>query len=461
LIQKKRSKCYMRCVARYAMGRKGFAVVTVWSWRVSVALGLANALALASSGAMAQESELDALRGTARARPMAPAAALALGRGLRRAGHPAEALSELRRGIALSAGEIDVRVGLGWEVARVQMDRRDFVQTVTACQVLGKLPGASAEGHACTADAHLLQQRATEALVETAAALARDPRCYEAKVAEGRAHEFALDAAGSEAAYRAAIALRPGALGLDARVGLGRLLWRNGRREEGIAELRQVVVQDPDGPDALYELGQALAPGPESVGLLEHAVRERPTFTDAWLALGSEELASGHMIEAKTAASAAEKGDPSSVAAKVMLGKVALAEGHADDAVSEGQAALTLMANSAPAKLLVADGNARKGEVDAALEAYQAAWGLDHGDPAPLVHASEACHAAGRDTSARAFGLKAVQEFPRWGPAWAALGDALAAQGERSAAKDAYDKALAGEGPIATQALQRKRSALP
>ena len=74
------------------------------------------------------------------------------------------------------------------------------------------------------------------------------------------------------------------------------------------------------------------------------------------------------------------------------------------------------MANSAAATMLVADGQAKKGELDLALEAYQAAWGLDHGDPTPLVHASEACHTGGRDTSARAFGIKATQEFPKWGP---------------------------------------------
>jgi predicted negative regulator of RcsB-dependent stress response len=86
---------------------------------------------------------------------------------------------------------------------------------------------------------------------------------------------------------------------------------------------------------------------------------------------------------------------------------------------------------------------------------------MDHGDPNPLVHASEACHAAGRDTSAKAFGLKAAQEFPKWAPAWAALGDALVAQNEKPAAKDAYQKALGGEGAIDRAAVQRKLSALP
>jgi tetratricopeptide (TPR) repeat protein len=144
----------------------------------------------------------------------------------------------------------------------------------------------------------------------------------------------------------------------------------------------------------------------------------------------------------------------------ILLGKVALADNRPEDAIHAGEAALKLVANSAPAKLLIADGNAKKGELDPALEAYQAAWGLDHGDPTPLVHASEACHAGGRDTSARAFGMKAAQEFPKWGPAWAALGDALVAQGEKSGAKDAYQKALAGEGPVDKNAVQRKLSAV-
>jgi tetratricopeptide (TPR) repeat protein len=154
------------------------------------------------------------------------------------------------------------------------------------------------------------------------------------------------------------------------------------------------------------------------------------------------------------------RNDPKSAEPHVLLGKVALAEGHPDDAIKQGEAGLKILANSAPAKLLVADANAKKGEIDRALEAYQAAWGLDHGDPAPLVHASEACHQAGRDTSARAFGAKATQEFPEWGPAWAALGDALVAQGEKRGARDAYAKALSVNGPVDRDALQRKLATL-
>jgi tetratricopeptide (TPR) repeat protein len=348
---------------------------------------------------------------------------------------------------------------LRWEVARVYMDRHEYWQARSECQALGKLPGANADGHACAADAHLVLLRASEALGEVAAALASDPGSYEARVAEGRAQDFALEVAKSEAAYRAAIAIRPD--GVDAHVGLGRLLFKNGRREEGLALLRRGVELDPSGSEALFELGLALSPGAESVALLERATRERPTFGEAWLALGSEQLALRHLAEAKRASDAALREPPGGAAANVLAGRVALAEGRADEAIHSGEAALRIVGNSAPAKLLVADGNAKKGDIDPALEAYQAAWGLDHGDPTPLVHAAEACHAAGRETSARAYGMKATQEFPKWGPAWAALGDALVANGEKPAAREAYQKALAGDGLGDRDAVQRKLLALP
>ena len=408
--------------------------------------------------AEAQESQLDSLRKATQASATDPAASLAYGRALRRAGRYTEAANELRRGYGFATANPRVLADLHWEVARVQMDRHDFFQARAECGAFAKIRGASADGHACTADAHLVWQRATEALAETALALADDPTSYEAKVAEGRAHELELDSEKSQAAFRTAVGWRPD--GVDAHLGLGRVLLRNGARADGIAELRRAIELDPHGPDALYELARALPPGGESRSLLEAATRERPSFAEAWLALGAQELDAGMIAQAKRAAEAAAHNDGKSVAPHVLFGKVALADGRTDDAIKEGEVALKILANSAPAKLLIADANAKKGEIDRALEAYQAAWGLDRSDPTPLVHASEACHVAGRDTSARAFGVKATQEFPNWGPGWEALGDALVGQSEQKAARDAYSKALSTNGPIDRGEVQKKLSTL-
>jgi len=128
--------------------------------------------------------------------------------------------------------------------------------------------------------------------------------------------------------------------------------------------------------------------------------------------------------------------------------------------MTEAKAALAVMANSAPAKLLMADAYAKKGDIDLALEQYQAAYRLDRQDPDILVHAALACVRAGRLTSARAYATTATREHATWGPAFAALGDALAADGDAPGARAAYDKALQGHGPIDATAIRAKVAAL-
>jgi tetratricopeptide (TPR) repeat protein len=419
---------------------------------------LVVALVLGLGGsAGAQETKLDTLKTAVTAAPADAEASLSLGRALRRAGHLPEARTELRRARTLS-GKQELLRRVYWELERVEADRRDYVQATAVCRGLAAIPGSATEGHACLAAAELVRQRATEALTETALALGADPRSFEAKFAEGRAYALQLDGTKAEASLRAAIALRP--VAVEPFVELGKLLDRGGRHDEGITQLRAALQLDPSDPDALYALATLLPAGPESLGLLQRAVAERPSMLDAWLALGSQQLAAGHVSEAGTAAASALRADGSSTVARILMGKVALQEGRASEAIEAGRGVLKTMANSAAATLLVADGEAKNGELDRALEAYQAAWGLDHGDPTPLVHASQACHAAGRDTSARAFGVKATQEFPKWGPAWAALGDALASQGEAAAARDAYRKALAGDGVADAASIASKLAAL-
>jgi tetratricopeptide (TPR) repeat protein len=421
---------------------------------------------LATPGvAVAQESMLDALRAAAKASPGDPAAALALGRALRRAGHGPEAQAELHRGLNAGASRPEVATQLRLEIARAYADRHDLPHAMASCKELERRKGAgpetvpTTESHACASIAYLGWQRATESLSEAAAALAMNPSSYDAKVAQGRAYELELQPTDAESAFRGAIALRSD--GEEARVCLGRVLVKAGRKDEGIAELRHAIELDANDPEALYELGDALQPAPESAGLFARATSERPSFVEAYLARARGDLAAGKMADAAAAAGAALRNDPTNVAALVLSGKISLAQKNADDALRSGQAALKIVPNNAGAMLLIADSHAMKGEIDPALEAYQTAWGLDHKDPSPLVRASEACHAASRDTSARAFGAKAAQEFPNWAPGWVALGDALVGQKETKDARDAYRKALAvSDGTIDRSAVAQKLAAL-
>jgi len=404
--------------------------------RALLVLGVACTTGMAG----AQESALTDAKDKAKQTPTSPDAAFTYGRALRRAGRETDALNELRRGQAFAQGPTAVK--LTWEVARTYIAKRDFQHAMATCRGMQRLTNANAASHACAAEAHLLWRRGSEAMTEIAEVnkLKDVPAdvSYAVKVAEGRARELESKEGDAEVAYREAIKLaadRP-----DAHMLLGVMLHRLAK--EGLPSLKKAVELDPHDPVAQLELGRAYpVGGADAIGAFEKAVAERPTYTDALRSLTEAYLAAKRIPDAKKTAEAVLKIAPNDVYSRIAQGRVALAEGRADDALKEGETAVKAMPNEGKAKLLVADAYAKKNEVDLALEAYQAAYGLDHGDPAPLVNATYACIAAGRNTSAKAFARRATVDFANHAPAWIALGDALAADKEKAAAKTAYESA--------------------
>ncbi|HVH46336.1 MAG TPA: tetratricopeptide repeat protein, partial [Labilithrix sp.] len=337
-----------------------------------------------------------------------------------------------------------------WEIARTHIARRDFATAMGSCRSIGNLPSGKAASHVCAAEAHLLWRRGTEALAELGA-FAKQPAAgadvvYAAKLAEGRSRELDSKDEGAEAAYREAIRLAPNRG--EAHVLLGTLLQRTGK--DGLASLRRAAELDPHDPVAQLELGHAFAADPtlraDATGAFERAVAERPTYAEALRALTESYLVANRLADAKRTATSVLKVAPNDVFAHIVSGRVALAESKVDEALKEGEAALKLMPNEGKAKLLVADAYAKKGEIDLALEAYQKASGLDPLDPAPLVNATSACLAAGRFTSAKAFGKRAVVDFPDHASSWVAQGDALAADGNAKEARTAYESAKKAKG---------------
>ena len=420
---------------------------------------LATVAAIASLAtgmtAAAQESKLDSLRATARASAADAAAGVAYGRALRRAGHYAEATTELRRALAYARGP--VAIDAHYEVARVSLDQREHGRAMAECRAIAAVPGGATASHACAADTHLLWRRASEALLETEQALANNTLgygAYEAKLAEGLAYELELKEDAAEQSLRTAIGWQPDRW--EGHVWLGRLLVRRLKHDEGIAELKKALALDPDGPEPSYELARTMPANAESDLLLHKAINERRTYAAALRRLAEVDVEIGRLPQALAAAETALKADPTDVGSHLVMARVALAENDFDQAIVEGKAALTIVANSAPAKLVIADAYAKRGEVDLAVEAYEAAYGFDHTDPAPLVRASQACHAAGRETSAKAFGEKATKEFPDWGPGWVAYGDGLAGNKEVASARSAYETALRSHGPVDTVSVRAK-----
>jgi tetratricopeptide (TPR) repeat protein len=411
-------------------------------------------LCLLAAPARAQEQRLGDLRAAARSSPSDADASLALGRALRRAGHFAEALTELRRGLSLAGGRSGPgATSLRYEVARVYMDDHRFRDALGACQPLGK----TALAHACAAEAHMVRRRATEALPEAELALQQDPQLYEARVVQAEAQwlEGSMDEA--ETGLRAAIAAEPKRI--EARLLLGDLYVAQGKRGPALESLQAARSADPDDPDAAFAVGSALGPTNDGAAALEAAVAGRPSFGAAWARLADARLAQGRTAEAEKAAQTALKLDPKQADWHASLARVYEKQKRYAEALTEAHASLKILPNSASAKLVEADVYAAQGDIDMALEAYQASFGLARSDPTPLVHAANACLASSRETSAKAFAERSTQMFPEFGPGWVALGDVLVKGNERAAARRAYETALSRESVDAAE-VRRKLGAL-
>jgi tetratricopeptide (TPR) repeat protein len=409
------------------------------------------ALVLVALPASAQENKLGALRASAKSSPEDAGASLALGRALRRAGHYAEALVELRRGLATADGKSGERAtNLRYELAKVYIDDHKFKEALAACTALG----GSALGHACTASAHMTRKRATDALPEAELALERDPSLYEGKLA--KADALAAEGSTAQAESELVSASQRSPDRSEAFLRRGELLEAQGKREAALEAFGKARAADPDDPDAACALGRTLPPNLAAATALEAAVAGRPSFGAAWSRLGDVRLALGKTQEAEQAALTAVKLDAKQADWHAVLARVYAAEKRYDDALDEAHAALALVSNMAAAKLIEADVLAEKGEIDAALEGYQAAFGLARSDPSPLVHAARSCLARGRNTSARGFAEHATQLFPKWGPGWEVLGDVLVKDKEVAAARQAYTTALGADGPFDRKDVERK-----
>ena len=416
---------------------------------------LATGGALVAAGANAQESDLASLKAAAKQSPQDAAPALAYGKALRRAGHFPEAFAELGRGANLgSAQKGGLAVALRYEAARVKIDQRDLGGALAACNAVSSKSLAAA----CRAEAHLFQNRATEAMPEVQKALDLEPGLYEGKVAEGRSHSLMGKVPEADAAFHTAIGAadaRP-----DAHLHLGVFLLAQGKRDAGIAELKKARAADAADPVIAFQLGEALGLTKEARDAFAAAAKIRPTFAAAHAGVARTALALGDLPGAEAAANEAVKQDPKLFAAHVALGTVRVAQAKWDDAMKEGETAKKLLPNSAAGELIVADAHAGKGDIDMAVESYQKAFGLDRTDPSPLVRAAHACTGAGRFTTAKGFADRATTDFPKWGPGWVELGDLAAKQGEKAKARSAYETALKAEGPVDKDAVKKKLAAL-
>jgi tetratricopeptide (TPR) repeat protein len=186
----------------------------------------------------------------------------------------------------------------------------------------------------------------------------------------------------------------------------------------------------------------------------------RPTFAPAWARLAEVHAAARRGDDAARAAENAIKLDNKQADYFAVLAEARILQKKYDDGLTQADAALKLTPNNGRASLAKGDALAARGDVDLAIAAYQAAFGALRTDPTPLVRAAQACLGGGRLTSAKSFSDRATREFPRWAPAWEVAGDVAAKDGEKAAARAAWEKALSSEGPVDAAAVRAKIAAV-
>lgn len=390
--------------------------------------------------ASAQETELAQLREAARASARDYDAQRALGIGLLRAGHYREATTQLQRASRLRARSLEAL----FDVARVSFAEGDHRASEAACRAMTRVDEHAVLTQVCNARSDLVWNRSARAFEQLDAALAQEATNYEALVALGDAHRLRASVTESESAYQRAIAAR--ASEADPHLGLGRLYAAAGRRDDAIRELRAALALAPAHPEVQYELGRLLGTTDEGRTFLRAAVAGRPGWPEASTALGDALLAASDLDGAEAAYRAAIAARRDHPPAHTGLGRVLVARGDFAGAEPELRRAIELVPNDAAATLALADVLAHTEREEEAFEAYDHAADLDPRASQPLIRAAILAHSLRRDSLAAAFLDRLLESQPTVAQALALYGDIARARHETPAARDYYQRALAGTG---------------
>jgi tetratricopeptide (TPR) repeat protein len=421
--------------------------------RILVTSWFAAALVLGT--AAGARADVSALEASAKAPPKDPQAAFDLGIELRRAGSFDSALRVFRSAYPRAKG--DLRGDLRLEAARTLIAKNQQKPALAECRGLKGI--SSVQQDVCVAEAQLLWKRASLALPAAEHALASSSDDYDALVAKARALRMMGKAQESDEAFRSAI--QKNGNRYEAYMYRAELQDNSGKLQDAIESLRKATKVAPSEPEPWLWLGERLPAGSEAVSALEQAIKIRPRFGAALARLGEVQLEQGALADAEKSLKAAIAVDGKQADWHADYAHVLIAKKDHAGALKEAQAALKLVGNNASAKLAEADAIALRGDIDLAIEAYEKAASYARSNPAPLVHAARASLDGNRPTTARAFADRAVQSFADWGPAWEVLGDVAAQTKDRTAAKDAYKKALgAKRGRIDASSVKKKLAGL-
>lgn len=406
-------------------------------------------VALATSSvalsASAQESDLASLR----AAPATDAAAqLRLGRALRRAGHFDDALRALR-----TASRGPTRAEALYEIARVRFDQGNFRDARTACN---SMP-AGVMRHVCMARAHLVWQRPSQAEREISLAQRIEAGNAELKLVIADSMRVSGRISEAEAAYREALAGMPNRA--EPHLGLGAILETANRLDDARQAFQRAVDADPKDPVAALALGRLLRRMRQfdaALPLLQRANNDRPDWPDALVALGELHLSRNALDDAQRSLARAVQLNPNQPGAQSGLGRVHLRAGRLQEAETPLRAAIQQVSNDGESRAALAELLGRTERGEESLEEWNRAIDLLPSDPAPRMRAAEQARRMRLDTLARAYLDRILSEDAQHAPALLMRADIAFDEGDRRAARQLYQQALAGRGEFDRARAQQR-----
>jgi tetratricopeptide (TPR) repeat protein len=403
---------------------------------------------LVTSPALAQETALAELRTAARAAPGDVAAQTALGRALIEAGRLGEAETQMNLAVRASKGAIETL----YEARRVDFATDNYKRARAGCQQLRAKDPKHVLTHTCMARAFLVWRRASRAFEHIDKALAVDPSNYEARLALADAKRVEGDFEAAKKAYEDVLAVKPSA---DAYLGIALAHSVQNRADLVLAALRKAYELDPDDPDVQYELGRRVR-GPEAVQLLGKALAGRPGWTEAKLEHAVAQLRAGDATTAEATLRALLKQNPNQPLAIAHHGAALVALGRHAEAEPELRKALELVPNDYDTSFALAQLYERTDRNEDAFIQYRNAADLKRESALPLIAAARLGLRLKRPLLSGALLDKALEREPRSAEALALYGDVLVARGDKTGARDHYQRALAGEGALDRAAVQRR-----
>ena len=413
-----------------------------------LAFSLLVAAAAVFPGAAAAQ-DLAQLEAAARANRRDADAQVAYGHALIRAARYRDAYRVLHDAARLRGNTLAAH----FDAALAAFAEGDYRRSRAACRQLETRGRQEVLTKVCRARAFLVWNRAGRAFEELEAAIAQDPRSFDAQLALGDAHRLRASVAEAEAAYRAAIAL-DGAR-YEPRLGLG-LLYAAARREaDALPELEAAYAREQADPTLLYELA-IRKEGAEARRLLGEVVALRPEHMEARVALADLDRAAGDAAAAREGYEAVLRATPESAPAQYGLAVLLHAEGDHPAARERLLQALDIVPNYVDAVLLLGRTYEGTDDADEAYAQYRRANDLDPRNPEGMLRAARLALTKRRPTFALGFLDRLLQQQPNLGEALALYGDAMRARGDRQAAIRFYERALSeGRGAFDRAATER------